>query len=113
MQRLFGESLDHVSSVRVEVLVLLLHQVLMILVFYLLVLVFGNQCTRREHTNLVDNSSLLFKEAIGYLLGSLVLDVVDLLVEHLSQVRVQTDSIHHLLVQCFVVKFAAQGVRVK
>lgn len=65
-------------------LIPLLHEQMMVLILNLLVFPLGLKCCRREHLNTPNDPCLLIKDFIGDLFSPLVLDVVYLLVEHLT-----------------------------
>jgi hypothetical protein len=83
---------------------------MVILIFNPLVLILGLKSSRGQLFYFPYNSSLLIQNPVGNLFGSLVLNIINLLVKNLRNVRVHFDAIHHLLVDCFVKKFTSQSV---
>jgi uncharacterized membrane protein YsdA (DUF1294 family) len=69
-------------------LIPLLHQLIVILVFDRFVFVLSDKSSRWQNFYLVDDSRLLLDYLVGGLLGSAVLDEVDLFVEDLGEVGV-------------------------
>ena len=97
--------MHEVGFVGIQVLVPFLHEQMVVLVFDALVLILRLQGARGQHLYFADNSRLLVQNAVCNLLRPLVLNVVDLLVQDLSNVRIHFYPVHHLLVDGFVEKF--------
>ena len=83
---------------------------MVVLVFDALVLILRLQGTGRQHLYFADDSGLPVQNPVRNLLRSFVLNVVDLLVQNLSNVRIHFYAVHHLLVDGFVKKFTPKGI---
>ena len=102
-EALFAKVLDHLLPVALQVLTLLPVKQLMVMVLDLRILILSHESLRWQPFDRLNHLGLLLNDIIGDLLRSLRLDIVDLFIEHLGQMRIQLDAIHHLLVLGLIV----------